>query len=74
MDGNWVLLLLQVSGMPQGSVLGPVLFTLFMNDIPSMMSSPTFMFADDTKIFCCAKSSDDHRALQHNLNLYEWSV
>ena len=63
------------SGVPQGSVLGPVLFTLFVNDIPSMVSSPTFMFADDTKIFCCVKSGDDHGALQNDLNLlYEWSV
>ena len=63
------------NGVPQGSVLGPVLFTLFVNDIPSMVSSPTFMFADDTKIFRCVGSNDDHRALQNNLNLlYEWSV
>ena len=39
------------SSVPPGSVLGPVLFTLFVNDISSMASSPTFMFADDTKIF-----------------------
>ena len=55
------------SGVPQGSVLGPVLFTLFVNDIPSMVSSPTFMFADDTKIFRCVKSGDDHGALQNDL-------
>ena len=40
-----------------------------------MMSSPTFMFADDTKIFRCVRSSDDHGSLQNDLNLlYEWSV
>ena len=39
------------SGVPQGSVLGPVLFTIFVNDIPSVVLSPTFMFADDMKIF-----------------------
>ena len=39
------------SGVPQGSVLGPVLFMIFVNDIPSVVSSPTFMFADDTKKF-----------------------
>jgi len=64
-----------VSGVPQGSVLGPILFTMFVNDIPSMVSSPTFMFADDTKMFHFVNSSDDHTALQHDLNLlYEWSV
>ena len=40
-----------------------------------MVSSPTFMFADDTKIFRCVGSDDDHSALQNDLNLfYEWSV
>ena len=63
------------SSVPQGSVLGPVLFTLFVNDIPSMVSNPTFMFADDTKIFHCVGSNDDHSALQNDLNLlYEWLV
>ena len=61
------------SGVPQGSVLGPLLFTMFVNDIPSIVSSPTFMFADDTKIFCFIKSSDDYAILQNDLNLlHEW--
>ena len=64
-----------ISGVPQGSVLGHILFTMFVNDIiyiPFMISSPTFMFADDTKIFRFVKSSDDHTALQKDLHvLYE---
>ena len=67
--------ILVTSGVPQGSVLGPILFTMFVNDIPSIVSSPTFMFADDTKIFRFIKSSDDHAVLQNYLNLlHEWSV
>ena len=63
------------SGVPQGSVLGPVLFMTFVNDIPSVVSSPTFMFADDTKIFHFVRSSDNHATLQNDLNvLHEWSV
>jgi len=37
-----------ISGVPQGSVLGPL---LFINDLPSTVSSSIFMFADDAKIF-----------------------
>ena len=64
------------SGVPQGSMLGPVSLTIFVNDIPSVVvSSPTFMFADDMKIFHFVRSSDDHTTLQNDLNvLHEWSV
>ena len=63
------------SDVPQGSVLGPLLFTIFVNDIPSVVSSPTFMLADDTKIFHFVRSSDDHATLQNDLNvLHEWPV
>ena len=45
--------LLPVSiGIPQGSVLGPTLFTLFTNDLsPSVRSRSLYMFADDTTVF-----------------------
>jgi len=63
------------SGVPQGSILGPVLFTMFVNDIPSTVSSSAFMFADDTKIFHARRSSDDYFVLQNDLNLfYDWSL
>ena len=63
------------SGVPQGSVLGPTLFTMFVNDLPSVVSSPVYMFADDTKIFRVVRTSEDYSALQHDLDLlYEWSI
>ena len=39
------------SGIPQGSVLGPMLFTIFINDLPISISSHVKIFADDTKIY-----------------------
>lgn len=47
------------SGIPQGSVLGPVLFVLYINDLPDVVKSPLLMFADDTKVYCVMRDEED---------------
>ena len=54
-QSNWCSVL---SGIPQGSVLGPILFTMFVSDVPGIMNNLTSMFADDTKLY--ATLTDDN--------------
>ena len=46
-------------GIPQGSVLEPLLSVIFINDQPEQVKSDTFLFADDTKMFRNIKELDD---------------
>ena len=56
------------SGIPQGSVLGPLLFVIFINDLPEQVKSEIFLFTDDTKIFRQINRPDDHSILQEDIN------
>lgn len=64
------------SGVPQGSHCGPVLFSLYCNDMIEAISDATVsMFADDSKLIKDIKSEDDVRALQRALNQLErWAT
>ena len=61
-NGKFSTLLEVKSGVPQGSILGPLLFILFINDMQTKVSENTniALYADDTKIWRRIKSPEDH--------------
>ena len=60
------------SGVPQGSVLGPVIFILYINDLPQKVKSHCVLFADDVELFKELKQLKDFEEIQDDL--YELCV
>ena len=70
-NSNWIKV---KSGIPKGSVLGPLLFLIYRNDIDDSVGTNILKFADDTKIYSVVANQDDVARLQDDLkNLCYWS-
>ena len=59
---------LVISGVPQGTVLGPLLFLILMTDISTNVTSPIVSFSDDTRLYLGIRKSSDQDDLQGDLN------
>ena len=74
-DGSLSRKIAATSGVPQGSVLGPILFLIFMNDLPQLAKCSITLFADDIKLWTSIKCIEDCSGLQSDLDaLHEWSL
>ena len=63
-----------ISGIPEGSVLGPPLFLIFINDLPANLFCPALLFADETKVYSHVRDKADAQTLQNDLTkLEQWS-
>ena len=62
------------SGVPQGSALGPLLFLIYINDLPMNVKSRVRLFADDTALYLTISTSSQSEILQNDLdNVERWS-
>ena len=62
------------SGIPQGSVLVPILFTIYINDLPDVVQNIAKLFADDTKLYAVVNKEEEQHSLQNDINsLVLWS-
>ena len=76
-ESNWMNI---QAGVPQGSVLGPLLFLVYINDLTDNINSEMRLFADDSSLFTCVKGVDlTHEKLVSDLETittwaYQWKM
>jgi hypothetical protein len=61
-------------GIPQGSVIGPILVTIYINDLPDVVHNIAKLFANDTKVYTVVNKEEEQHSLQNDINnLVHWS-
>jgi len=68
--------LMLLSGIPQETILGPILFIIYINDLPDVCKQfiNVYLFADDAKLYKHVITDNDHQVFQNGLNTFqEWS-
>ena len=74
LDGCCSDILPVTSGVPQGTILAPLLFLCYINDLPELVSCCCRLYADDVLLYKVIRSDEDYASLQSDLNvLQKWA-